>query len=49
MPDNGWIWSFEQRIASDTLEGREVVARILEALTRAQWAEHDAGQRHQAR
>ena len=41
MPDNGWIWSFEQRIASDTVEGREVVSRILEALARAEWAEHD--------
>jgi serine/threonine-protein kinase RsbW len=41
MPDNGWIWSCEQRIASDTIEGREVVSKILEALKRADWTEHD--------
>jgi serine/threonine-protein kinase RsbW len=41
MPDNGWIWTFEQRIASDTVEGREVVSQILEELARAHWAEHD--------
>jgi len=41
MPDNGWIWTFEQRIASDTVEGREVVSQILAALARAEWAEHD--------
>jgi len=41
MSDNGWIWTCEQRIASDTVEGREVVARILAALEREEWAEHD--------
>ena len=41
MPDNGWIWTLEQRIASDTGEGREVVSRILAALAAADWAEHD--------
>ena len=41
MPDTGWIWSFEKRIASDTGEGREVVARILEEMQKAEWAEHD--------
>ena len=41
MPDNGWIWTFEQRIASDTVEGREVVSQILEALAHAEWEEHD--------
>ena len=41
MPDNGWIWSFEKRIASDTVDGREVVAQILEEMQRAEWAEHD--------
>ena len=41
MPDNGWIWTFERRIASDTAEGREVVSQILQALARAEWAAHD--------
>jgi serine/threonine-protein kinase RsbW len=41
MPDNGWIWSFERRIASDTNDGREVVALILEEMQKADWAEHD--------
>ncbi len=41
MPDSGWIWSFEKRIASDTGDGREVVAQILEEMQRAEWAEHD--------
>ena len=41
MPDNGWSWSFEKRIASDTSDGREVVAVILEEMQKADWAEHD--------
>ena len=41
MPDSGWIWSFEKRIASDASDGREVVAQILEEMQRAEWAEHD--------
>ncbi len=41
MSNNGWIWSLEQRIASDAAQGREVVSRILEALEQEQWAEHD--------
>jgi serine/threonine-protein kinase RsbW len=41
MPESGWIWSFEKRIASDTSEGREAVAQILEEMQRAEWAEHD--------
>ena len=41
MPDNGWSWSFEKRIASDTSDGREVVAVILEEMQKAEWADHD--------
>jgi serine/threonine-protein kinase RsbW len=41
MPDNGWIWSFEKRMASDPCDGHEVVARILEEMQKADWAEHD--------
>src|SRR3972149_9431596 len=41
MPDNGWIWSCEKRIVSDTSDGHEVVSRILEEMQKADWAEHD--------
>ncbi|MHB0960896.1 MAG: ATP-binding protein [Pirellulaceae bacterium] len=41
MPDDGWIWIFENHIASDTNDGREVVAQILEEMQKADWPEHD--------
>ncbi|MHB8972430.1 MAG: ATP-binding protein [Pirellulaceae bacterium] len=41
MPDNGWIWSFEKRVGSDSSDGHETVARILEEMQKAEWAEHD--------
>lgn len=41
MPDNGWVWSYEKRIASDTSAGREVVNQLLAELERQTWGEHD--------
>lgn len=41
MPTDGWTWSFEQQIASDPIEGRMVVAQLLEELERQEWNDSD--------
>jgi serine/threonine-protein kinase RsbW len=41
MTENHWTWTCEQNIASETASGREVVDKLLEALARHEWEEHD--------
>jgi serine/threonine-protein kinase RsbW len=41
MSENGWTWSYEKSIASDTEDSREVVASVLAELEKSSWPEHD--------
>ncbi|MFO7903745.1 MAG: ATP-binding protein [Pirellulaceae bacterium] len=41
MSENGWIWCYQRRIASDPAESRMVVSRLLDELKRRNWGEND--------
>ena len=41
MSENGWTWSYEKSIASDTEDSREVVTSVLAELEKSCWPEHD--------
>lgn len=41
MPDAPWLWSLDERIKNEAAEGRDVTERILAAMERSGWAEHD--------
>lgn len=41
MSENGWIWCYDWRIASDPAESRLVVSRLLDELKGRHWGEND--------
>lgn len=48
MPDAGWLWSLDERIANDAVAGRSVTERILAAMHQAGWTDHDRFAVHMA-
>jgi len=42
MSDNGWTWTLDRRIPSDTSMGSEIIDEVMEALAKHEWGPHDA-------
>ena len=42
MSDNGWTWTLDRRIPSDTSLGSEIIDEVMQALARHEWGPHDA-------